>query len=122
MGKTARTQPTQPRTSLREIDWKAPDLLCPECGTCSITVHLCCDVWDRYCAVVASCSHCKSEFDAKELSTYSERYEELSRIAQDEICPVCDESSFRLQSLCDRKGRTCFFLLICQPCGNVKLR
>ena len=110
------------RTSFREIEWASPELVCPECGTCSMTVHLRCDLWDRYCAIVATCGNCKGKFDAKELSTYSERFEQLRVASRTRVCVLCDEAAFDVQSFCDRNDRACFFLLTCRSCGAVELQ
>ena len=110
------------RNSFREIEGAAPELVCPECGTCSMTVHLRCDLWDRYCAVVANCGNCEGKFDAKELLTYSERFEQLRAASRTRICALCDEAAFEVQSFCDKNDRVCFFLLTCRSCGAVELQ
>jgi hypothetical protein len=124
MDKPATTPPTTSgaRNSFREIEWASPDLVCPECGTCSISVHLRCDIWDRYCAIVANCGNCEGKFDAKELLTYSERFEQLRALARTKMCAHCEEVAFGVQSFCDKNERVCFFLLTCKSCGAVELQ
>lgn len=104
----------------REIESKALDLLCPACGTCTISVFLRCDSGDRECHAIASCQNCGKQFDAEILPTFLECFEALRRTAERELCPACAARRQVVRSLCDRVARRCFFLVACCACGRVR--
>jgi hypothetical protein len=106
--------------TFREIETTASGLVCPDCGTCSLSVLLRCDFSDRECLTVASCHHCGRQFDAGLLPTYLEQYEALQRVAETEPCPACAGRQRTVRSLCDRAARQCHFLLACSACGDVR--
>ena len=93
------------------IEWRAADLLCPNCGTSSMSVA----------QSVAACRQCGRKFDAEVLSTYEERYDHLLAVAEREPCPLCGGRRRSVRSLCDREARECFFLLACTDCGDARL-
>jgi hypothetical protein len=103
-------------TTLSEMESKASGLLCPDCGTCSLTIHLRCDMQDQECLTVATCRHCNRQFDAESVPTYQERYE-ISRDAANAPCPSCGTPQRVLRWSCSRTARTCHLLLICEGCG-----
>ncbi len=103
------------------IQWRSADLLCPNCGTCSMSVFLQCDGRDQECLTVASCRQCRKKYDAEVLPTYGERHEALLERAEREPCPLCAGHRRIVRSLCDRMARECFFLLACGECGDVRL-
>lgn len=106
-------------STFKTIEPKAHQLVCPGCGTCSLTVSLRCDVTDRECLTVATCSHCQRQFDADALPTYNELYDRLISRVQTIPCPACEGHNRKLRSTCDRIERECFFITTCDDCGGV---
>ena len=118
----ARVTPLPQRgRTFRELEWRSPGLVCPDCGTCTIGVLLRCDLSDRECLPVASCSACGKQFDAGSLPTYEERLEDVRRDVEEGLCVVCGAGELEIRELCDRHARKCFFLVSCRKCGNVQL-
>ncbi len=105
--------------SLLDIERKSPDLICPDCGTCSISVLMPCRDTDRKWLSVASCQNCGKQYDADALPTYLERYCAFRQDVERKPCPVCAGGPLRVHSLCDRIARQCFFLVACSACGDV---
>ena len=101
-----------------EIERTSSNLVCPDCGTCSLAVSLRCDFSDRECLPVASCHQCGKQYDAEVLPTYLKRYQALQEAAESEPCPVCAGRKRTVRSLCDRSARKCHFLLVCATCND----
>ena len=104
-------------------DALAADLVCPSCGTCSITLR---DdgaprpAGEGGSAAVAACGHCGREYHSDVLPTYARSYEQLAASAADDPCPLCRGGRRRVQALCDRIARQCFFVVSCEDCGDVR--
>ena len=103
-----------------DLQRKATKLLCPDCGTCAMSVFLRCDITDWECLVVASCGNCGRRYDAAVLDTHEDRYRTLRKTAQKEGCPACGAEGRIVTSLCDRSARRCFFLIGCKSCGDLR--
>lgn len=103
-------------STLSELESKASRLLCPDCGTCSLTISLRCDILAQECLTVATCEYCHRQFDAESVPTYEERYE-LSREAANAPCPSCGARQRVLRWACSRTARTSHILLVCEGCG-----
>lgn len=103
-----------------DLEKKAPRLICPECGTCSISVFLRCDTSDWECLSVASCGECGRQFDAQVLPTYDERYALLRQRVAGEPCSSCGGKQRFVRSLCDRIQKRCYFIIGCGNCGDVR--
>jgi len=102
-----------------EMEARAPGLLCPDCGTCSLSLHLRCDIQDSECLTIATCRHCNRQFEAESVSTYQEQYE-LSREAAGTPCPACGARQRILRWVCSRSEKTCHILLACEECGEAQ--
>ena len=88
-----------------EIEETSANLVCPDCGTCSLALSLRCDFSDRECLTVASCRHCRKQYDAGVLPTYLKRYQALQQAAEGETCPLCAGRQRTVRYLCDRAAR-----------------
>ncbi|MFQ5719396.1 MAG: hypothetical protein ACE5IK_07585 [Acidobacteriota bacterium] len=102
-----------------KLTTKAHRLVCPGCGTCSISLALRCDFGDRNCMTVATCTSCHREFDAESLSTYDELHEHMETIAKWKPCSLCGSRHRSLRSTCDRLEHECFFVVTCEECGDI---
>ena len=100
-----------------QLEPKATALVCPDCGTCSLALHLRCDISDSECMAVATCRHCGRQFDAESIDTYQDRYA-ISRAAADEPCSSCGAPQRVLRWVCTRSAKTCHMLLTCESCGE----
>ncbi len=106
--------------AFREIERQVLDLLCPECGTCSLSLHLRCDLADRECLTLATCAFCGRQYGAEDLRTYGALTRSLLERMRGEACPVCGQGRRAVRSYCDRAEKRCHFLLICEACGDVR--
>jgi hypothetical protein len=102
-----------------EMETKASGLLCPDCGTCSVSLHLRCDIQAPECLTVATCRHCNRQFEADSISTYTERYETSLETAN-APCPACGAPQRVLCWVCNRSDKTCHMLLACEGCGEAQ--
>jgi hypothetical protein len=108
---------------VEQSDALAADLICPSCGTCSITLTEGVEPplsgqADGHAA--AACGHCGRQFHSDVLPTYARSYEELTASAAAEPCPLCRSGRRRVQALCDRIAKQCFFVVSCEECGDVR--
>ena len=106
-------------STFQDIESGVSGLLCPDCGTCSLSVHLRCDIVGPECTTVATCRHCGREFDAETVPTYQEHFE-VSRLAASDACPMCTGSQRVVRWVCNRAAKTCHVLLACEKCGDVR--
>ncbi len=93
------------------------DLICPDCGTCSIVVA----ALPGPPRGEGMCRRCGKVYDATVLPTFEERFEQLSRATRTDPCPACGNGPRTARSLCDRTARECFFVVSCEGCGDVRL-
>ncbi|MCP3977860.1 MAG: hypothetical protein GY716_00825 [bacterium] len=91
------------------------ELVCPDCGTCSIRAA------EGSAEQQAACGHCGRQFPMESLSTYIERFEAVSRVAETEPCSLCSSGMRSVRSFCDRISRTCLFVVVCEQCDDVRL-
>jgi len=98
-----------------------PDLICPDCGTCSIVVNPHPGPPESTDRPVGKCSRCGKTYDTTVLPTFEQRFEEIRRAAREEPCPACGNGPRAARSLCDRTARECFFVVSCEGCGDVRL-
>ena len=110
-----------PRPSACDIQWRSPDLICPECGTCSLNIHFVSELSNLGRLRGASCTICGNRFDAESLFTYDERCRDLLDLAAERRCTVCDAMHSEVRGLCDASARNCFFLMTCRSCGDIQL-
>ena len=114
------TEP-DPARAARDIEWKSPELVCPECGTCTISLLLRHDPVRGDWRYFATCHACGRQFDPNALRTFGESLDEMARQVEDERCRTCKGRQLGIRSFCDPKARRCFFLIHCESCGDVWL-
>ncbi|MFQ5766920.1 MAG: hypothetical protein ACE5ID_02930 [Acidobacteriota bacterium] len=93
------------------------DLVCPECGTCSVEIVILEDGPPTFQAV-AICDRCRVYLNPDRLPTYTELCDLLAAEARHGKCSTCGGSHQRVQTICHRLARQCIYLVSCPACGH----
>lgn len=86
---------------------------CPTCGKRSFDMHLRCDLEEKDCLYVATCTGCDERFNVTR---------PRDRAAAGRPCPCCTEGHMEQAVLCESATRECRVVWHCSQCGQTDAR